>query len=124
LNPPELHALIQGQDTIKITEYGFWGGADIKHEHIAATANGKITQVNRLASGVIYSIIIGDETYVDIDHATQKQLGKFFKRGTPVAISGKERIKAQGEIYIKPYRIITPGEITIDNKVFQINQLP
>lgn len=124
LNPPELHALVQGRDTIRINEYGFWGGADIKHEHIPAVTKGKITQVNRLQSGVIYSIVINNEAYVDIDHATQRQLGKLFRKGVVVEVAGQERIKAQGEIYNKDYRIITPDRITIDEKVFQINQLP
>jgi hypothetical protein len=124
LNPPELHALIQGSDTLKILDYGFWGGADIKHEHTEASLKGKITQVNKLPSGKIYSVIIDNQAFIDIDHATQKQLGALFRKGKVLEVSGKERIKAQGEVYKEDYRIITPDKITIDGKVFQINQLP
>jgi hypothetical protein len=124
LNPTELHALIQGSDTLKILEYGFFGGADIKHEHKPADITGKITKVNKLESGTIYSVILDNESFIDIDFATQKQIGHLLKRGTVIEVQGNERIKAEGELYSEDYRIIIPSKIIIDKKVFASNQLP
>jgi hypothetical protein len=49
-----------------------------------------------------------------------QQLGYLFKKGKPVVIAGKERIKKMGEIYNKNYRIITPEKILIDGKTFSV----
>lgn len=120
----ELHAVIYGNDTLKIPEFGFYGGADIKHDHTPASIVGKITQVNKLSSGTIINVIVDNKSYVDIDFATQKQIGPLLRKGSLIEIKGKERIKAAGEVYSKDYRIITPSEIKIDGKVFSLNQLP
>jgi hypothetical protein len=54
----------------------------------------------------------------------EKQLGNFFKKGELVEVSGDERIKAQGEVYSKDYRIITPRSLVIDGKNFLLGQQP
>lgn len=120
----ELHAVIHGKDTLKIPEFGFYGGADIKHEHMPATIAGKITDVNKLPSGTIINVIVDNKSYIDIDFATQKQIGSLLRKGVVIEVNGKERIKAVGEVYSKDYRIITPSEIKIDEKVYSLNQQP
>jgi hypothetical protein len=117
---PELHAVIQGKDTLRIKEFGFYGGADGNHEHEAIEIDGKITRVNKTEKGNVMNIIVGTEYYVEIDAMMAQQLGYLFKKGKPVVIAGKERIKKMGEIYNKNYRIITPEKILIDGKTFSV----
>lgn len=124
LSPPSLHAIIHENDTLKVSEYGSFGGTDISHDHKPASIKGKVTNVNRSDKGRVLSIIIGNDCYVEVDHVMEKQLGNFFKKGQLMEISGDERIKAKGEIYSKDYRIITPKSITIDGKNFLLGQQP
>jgi hypothetical protein len=124
LTPPDLQAIVHEMDTFKINEFGFYGGADIKHDHKPASIKGKITHVNRSDKGRVLSIVIGNDCYVEIDQTMEKQLGDFFKKGQLMEISGDERIKAEGEIYSKNYRIITPRTVIIDGKNFLLGQQP
>lgn len=124
LNAPELHAIVQGLDTLYIGRYGFYGGADVEHEHKAAIIHGKIKEVNRSDKGRILSLIIHNDCYIEIDPRFEKQIGQFLKRGITIEVRGEERIKKEGEIYSKNYRIITPQQISLDGKVYLLNQLP
>jgi hypothetical protein len=123
LHPTELHAVIQNGDTLKILEHGFYGGADIKHEHKPATIEGKITAINRIESGRIINFIIGNDCYIEIDAGVERKLKSYFKRGQLLQVDGEERIKAPGEVYSRDYRIITPRKFVIDGKTFLLNQL-
>jgi hypothetical protein len=122
LNPPELHALVQDKDTLFIRRLGFYGGADVKHEHKAVEVNGRITDVNRLQNGRVYSVIIDNSVYVEIDSRLEKQVTALLKRGKPIVAKGEERIKKAGEVYNRDYRIVTPSAITLEGKVYLLNQ--
>ena len=124
LNPPELHALISERDSLFINQFGFYGGADVKHEHTPAEIEGKITSINRSAKGKIMSVIVGNDCYIEVDNNMEKQLTNYLKHGRMIKVSGQERIKKEGEIYAKEYRIITPSQVTADGKVFFINMIP
>ncbi len=124
LNPPELHALVSERDSLFVTRFGFYGGADVKHNHKPAEVEGKITAINKSDKGKILSVILSNECYIEVDYNMEKQLAAYLKRGNTIKVSGQERIKKEGEIYSKDYRIITPTEITIADKAFLINQLP
>jgi hypothetical protein len=80
--------------------------------------------VNRSDNGRIMSVIIGNECYIEVDNNIEKNLGNYLRRGTLMKINGEERIKKEGEIYSKNYRIITPQKITVDEKEFQLSTLP
>lgn len=123
LNPPELHALASDGDTLKIDRFGFYGGADVKHEHKPTELEGKITALNRSGKGNVISFIVGTDCYIEVDHNMEKQLSSYLKKGNVIKVSGQERIKHEGEIYAKDYRIVTPREITVDGKVFLLNIL-
>lgn len=115
---PELHAIIQGTDTLKIEEFGFYGGADGKHDHNDVGLVGKITHLERTAKGNVASIIINSQYYVEIDPLLAQQLGFMFRKGLMISILGKERIKLEGEIYKKDYKIVVPDKIIVDGKTF------
>lgn len=118
LNEPELHAIIQGSDTLYIKQFGFYGGADIKHEHTETRVEGKITKVNTSEKGNIISFIVNSDVFIEVDAMMAQQLWYLFKRGTEITIEGKERIKKEGEIYSKNYRIIIPQKVIINGKEF------
>lgn len=119
---PELHAIIQKQDTLFINEMGFFGGADGDHEHQKVEVTGKITKAIPTLKGNISSIIVDNKSYVEIDAMMSQQLGSLFKKGKQLTIVGKERIKKEGEIYSKDYAIVIPEKITIDGKTFSLYQ--
>lgn len=119
-NLPELHAIIQGADTLYIKRFGFFGGADGKHDHTEIEFEGKITRVNTTEKGSIISVIVGSDYYVEIDALLSKQLAFQLRKGTELKIAGKERVKKEGEIYQKEYRIITPEKIVINGKEFSL----
>jgi hypothetical protein len=118
LHPPELHALVKPGDTLYITKFGFYGGADVKHDHKEITIEGKITRINTSEKGNIISVIVASEYYVEIDAMMAQQLGYFFQKGKEVIIQGKERIKKEGEVYQKDQRIVTPEKVVVDGKTF------
>lgn len=118
MNPPELHAIISEADTLKIEEAGFYGGADVAHDHKPAVVSGKISKVNRSDRGGIMNVILGNDVYVEITYTTSEQLGKYLKKGIEMEVSGDERIKKEGEIYSEDYRIITPRKVKVDGKEF------
>ncbi len=118
LDLPELHAVIQNRDTLFINEFGFFGGADVDHEQKEVEVNGKITKINASANGNIMSLIVASEYYIEIEAMMAQQLGLMFQKGKVIQIKGKERIKKQGEIYKKDYKIVTPEKIVIDGKTF------
>jgi len=118
LHPPELHALVKPGDTLYINKFGFYGGADGKHEYNDVQLNGKITRINVSDKGNIISIIVGSDYYVEIDAMMAQQLGYFFQKGKELNIQGKERIKKEGEIYQRDYHIIVPEKVVVDGKTF------
>jgi hypothetical protein len=120
INLPELHAIIQGTDTLYIKKFGFFGGADGKHDHTEIEFEGKITKVNTTEKGSIISVIVGSDYYVEIDALLSKQLSYQLSKGAKLKIAGKERVKKEGEIYKKEYRIITPEKIVINGKEFSL----
>lgn len=124
LDSPELHAVIQRDDTLYINRIGFYGSADVKHEHITTKVSGKIKEVVRSDRGRIISLLINSDVYIEMDPRFEKQIGALLKRGASIEVSGDERIKKEGEIYSKDCRIITPNQITIAGKVYLLNQLP
>jgi hypothetical protein len=118
LHPPELHALVVPGDTLFIEKFGFYGGADGKHEHKDVKLTGKISRINFTTKGNIQSVIVDSDYYVEIDAMMAQQLGLFFQRGKAISIEGKERIRKEGEIYQKDYRIVTPEKVIVDGKTF------
>ncbi|GCC52222.1 hypothetical protein SanaruYs_24580 [Chryseotalea sanaruensis] len=121
---PELHAIIQGKDTLYIEERGFFGGADGKHDHQWVYLEGKIKEIVRSDRGSIINFIVDNEFYIEFDSRFEKQIGSLLKRGLPIKISGEERIKKNGEVYKKNYRIVSPYKIEIGDKTYLLNQLP
>lgn len=119
---PELHAMIQGKDTLKIDEFGFYGGADGKHEHKDVGVEGKITYLERTAKGNVASIVVNSEYYIEIDAMMSQQIGSIFRKGLMISIIGKERIRLPGEIYKKDYKIVVPEKVVVDGKTFSLYQ--
>lgn len=115
---PELHAIIQGQDTLFVDKFGFYGDADGKHDYKQAQITGKITKVSKSEKGNVLSFVVGADSFIEIDALMAQQLGHNFTKGTEITVHGKERIKKEGEIYQKDYRIITPEKIVINGKEF------
>ena len=114
---PSIHALIQNSDTILIQK-NFYGDPDGKHEYKPAELNGKITQVIRSGRGRVISLIMGNDCYIEVNPKMVEQLGNQLNRGVTIKVVGDERIKKEGEIYEKDYRIITPRKVVIDDKEF------
>jgi len=115
---PELHAIVQNTDTLYIRAFGFFGGADGKHEHDPVEITGKITRINVTPKGNVSSLIIDSDYYVEIDAMMAQQLALHFQKGKQISIQGKQRIKKEGEIYQKSYHIVVPERLTIDGKTF------
>ncbi|MBX2897785.1 MAG: hypothetical protein KF763_20250 [Cyclobacteriaceae bacterium] len=117
---PELHAIVQNADTLYIRTFGFFGGADGKHEHDPVEITGKITRINVTPKGNVSSLIIDSDYYVEIDAMMAQQLALHFQKGKQISIQGKQRIKKEGEIYQKSYHIVVPERLTIDGKTFSV----
>ncbi|HCZ36609.1 MAG TPA: hypothetical protein DHV26_11865 [Cytophagales bacterium] len=115
---PELHAIVQNTDTLYIRTFGFFGGADGKHEHDPVEITGKITRIYVTPKGNVSSLIIDSDYYVEIDAMMAQQLALHFQKGKQISIQGKQRIKKEGEIYQKSYHIVVPERLTIDGKTF------
>lgn len=124
LEGPEMHALIQGSDTLYLHRFNFYGGSDVSHEHKPVEFEGKIKDFVKTDKGRIIGLIVDHKFFVEIDPRLEKQIGTLLKRGLTVAVDGSERIKKSGEVYSKDYRIVTPGKITIIGKTYSINPLP
>jgi hypothetical protein len=122
LHPPELHALTKPSDTLYINQFGFYGGADVEHEHKDVEIAGKITKVNKSENGKLTGIMVGLECFVEVHHQVALQLGLSLKKGEEITVIGKERIKIDGEIYQRDYRIITPEKFVISGKEFSLFQ--
>lgn len=120
LHPVELHALVSPGDTLFITNFGFYGGADGKHDYQPVDINGKITRVNLTPKGAVSSLIVNGDYYIEIDAMMAQQLTRYFQKGKPITIQGKQRIKKEGEIYQKNYNIVMPERLTIDGKTFSV----
>jgi hypothetical protein len=118
---PTIHAIVQERDTL-FFQGMYYGGPDGKHEHQAVKVEGVITKVNRTDKGRIMSLILGKDCYIEIDPQMASQLGDLLKKGTALKVSGEERVKKEGEIYEKEFRIITPKRIVAGQKEFIINQ--
>jgi len=117
---PELHAIVQNTDTLYIRTFGFFGGADGRHEHEPVDIAGKITRINLTAKGNVSSLIINSEYYVEIDAMMAQQLALHFQKGKQISIQGKQRVKKVGEIYQRDYQIVVPERLTIDGKTFSV----
>ena len=117
-NLPELHAIIQETDTLFIKEAGFYGGADIEHDHEGVEFGGKITGITKTKKGNIESFIVDSQFYIEFDAMMAQLIGHTIEKGKKVIIQGKERVKKIGEIYDKDYRLIIPQKITIDGTTF------
>ena len=118
---PTIHAIVQERDTL-FFQGMYYGGPDGKHEHQAVKVEGVITKVNRTDKGRIMSLILGKDCYIEIDPQMAAQLGDLLKKGTALKVSGEERVKKEGEIYEKEFRIITPKRIVAEQKEFILNQ--
>lgn len=117
---PTIHAIVQGADTVKIPSM-YYGDPDGKHDHKATTLEGKITQINRADQGNILSLIVSNDFYIEVDQRMATQLKDYLTKGKAIKISGLERIKKDGEIYERDYRIITPQKLEINGKEFILN---
>lgn len=115
---PELHAIIQGKDTLTIEEAGFYGDTEGKRNYQNIDLTGKITKINFTAKGNVHSILIDSRYFVEIDAMLAQQLGLLFRKGTEVKISGQERLRKDGEIFSKDYTIVVPRKVTIGEKTF------
>ena len=120
LEPPTAHAIIQGTDTLFFRQI-FYGGADVKHAFKPAAVEGRITRINRTQKEQILSIIVSPDIFVEINPLIAKQLAPLLTKGRHIAVSGDERVKLEGEIYEKDYRIISPAKLVIEGKEFLIN---
>jgi hypothetical protein len=118
IEPPGVHAFVTGTDTLLIESIGFYGGTDVKHDHTQTEIVGAITAINRSAKGTVMSVMVDKNIYVEVDQNMAQQLGSMLRKGKAVVIKGDERIKKEGEIYQKDFRIITPNQITIGGKEF------
>jgi hypothetical protein len=118
---PTVHAIIQERDTILIPSF-YYGDPDGKHEHKLTELIGKIVKVNRTNNGRITSLIIGNDGYVEVDPKMAQQLGSYLTKGKELKIIGEERIKKEGEIYEKNFRIITPRKVIANGKEFILNE--
>jgi hypothetical protein len=116
-----IHALIQENDTLYFSNQ-YYGGPDGHHEHKDVQVEGAITKVNRNDKGRIISLLVSNDCFIEVDPQMASQLGNLLKKGTILKVSGEERIKKEGEIYEKDYRIITPKRIAADQKEFIVNQ--
>jgi len=121
-NLPELHALVQGADTLRVAEFYFYGDADGKHEHTPIEFEGKITGISKSVKGSIESIVVASEFYVELDAMMAQQFGHKLEKGKKITIHGQERVKKIGEIYNKNYRIVSPKSITFDGTTFSAYQ--
>lgn len=120
LEPPSLHALVYGRDTIRI-ESLFYGGTDGKHEYLPVDVKGKISRTIKSDRGRIIGLILGSDFFVDVNFNLENQLADFLSKGTEIRVEGDERIKKEGEIYSKDYRIITPKKVTVNGKLYLVN---
>ncbi|CAN5167041.1 hypothetical protein BH09BAC3_BH09BAC3_31240 [soil metagenome] len=118
LNDEELHAIVADGDTLRIDDLWFYGGADGKHDHKPAIVSGKIGKIDRGINNRIISFIVANDVYVDVNAGNMEQIAKYIKKGVQVEIAGDQRIKKEGEIYLKDYRILIPHRIKIDGKEF------
>lgn len=118
---PTIHAFVQGYDTLKIPSM-YYGDPDGKHEHKIAAFEGKVTQVNRSDRGNILSLIVGNDCYVEVDNRMAAQLKEYLSKGKTIKISGLERVKKEGEVYERNYRIITPQKVEVNGKEFILNK--
>ena len=118
---PTIQAIVQGRDTLKIPRM-YYGDPDGKHEHKPTELDGKITQVNRSDQGHIISLILANDCYVEVDARMATQLKNYLNKGKTIKISGLERIKKDGEIYERNYRIITPQKVEVNGKEFILNK--
>lgn len=118
---PTIHAFVQGQDTLKIPSM-YYGDPDGKHEHKIAAFEGKVTQVNRSDHGNILSLIVSNDCYVEVDNRMAAQLKEYLSKGKTIKVSGLERIKKEGEVYERNYRIITPQKVEVNGKEFILNR--
>jgi hypothetical protein len=121
---PEMHAIIQENDTLILHRFNFYGGSDVAHEHKPVQLEGKVKDFVKTNKGRVLGLIVDHQFFVEIDPRLEKQIGPLLKKGLAVAVEGNERIKKSGEIYSKDYRIVTPDRVTIDGKTFSINPLP
>lgn len=119
---PELHCVIMDRDTLMIGGFAFFGGADVKHDFKPVQFEGKVKELTRSDKGRLLGVIVDNTYFFEIDPRFEQQIGDKIRRGIPIAISGSERIKKEGEVYSKDYRIVTPDRITIDGKVYLLNQ--
>jgi hypothetical protein len=118
---PTIHAIVHQQDTL-FFQGMYYGGPDGKHEHQAVEVAGTISRLNRTDNGRIMSLILNKDCYIEIDPQMASLLGDLLKKGTFLKVNGEERIKKEGEIYEKEFRIITPKRIVAQQKEFIINQ--
>ena len=118
---PSIHALVQKKDTIWM-ENRYYGGPDGKHDFKSVQIEGTISKLNRSEKGRIISLILDKNFYVEVDSRMEQQLGNLLKKGSNLKISGEERIKKEGEIYEKEYRIITPKRVVTESGEFILNR--
>ena len=117
---PTIHALAQKKDTIWMTTL-YYGGPDGNHDFKSVQVEGTISKINRTEKGRIISLILNKDCYIEVDYQMEQQLGNILKKGSNLKISGEERIKKEGEIYEKDYRIITPKRIVAESGEFILN---
>lgn len=120
MEPASVHAVIYQSDTLKI-ESLFYGGADVKHDHKAASIAGKITSVFKSKKGRLVGLVVSNQYFIESTSTMTDQLERILTKGNIVVIEGDQRIKKLGEIYSKNYEIIVPKRITIADKTYLVN---
>jgi hypothetical protein len=114
---PTIHAIIQHSDTLYIPGH-YFGGPDGRHTYKEVDAEGSVKKINRTVQGRMYSLILENNFYVEVNAQIANQLESQIKKGVYLKIQGDERIKKEGEIYQKNYRIVIPKKMTINEKEF------
>jgi hypothetical protein len=118
---PSLHAMIAGNDTLKI-EREFFGDPDGKHDHINTIYEGKITKLHRDLKDRIVSVILDNKILIETNDKIQNQLNSILKKGNVIKVDGQERIKKQGEVYQNGYAVVVPKKVTIEGKEFLVEK--
>lgn len=119
MQPPGLYAVAYEGDTIK-AERSFFGDTGGKYKDEEFSYTGTIKQIERSDKGIINAIIVDNKILLEPTSAINTQLIDLLAKGMEITITGRERIKKEGEIYEKNYVIVRPVTLKIENREYII----